>query len=172
MLVATSDDVFNGFDDRDIQILNRLRCRQMLGSVNVLDTDQAGEIRVFLVVCDGEFDQLTYCFFRFQILQMHGRFDPPDVAIGFFKDGDIQAFLAAKIIIYRAFGRPRTGRDGIHPGTAETMIGEFLGRDIKDILLGALRIVPARWHARLVLEHGFFSQHRFHFPRFCQNQCP
>ena len=115
----------------------------MLGPVDVFDTDEASEIRVFLVVCDREVDQLTDRGFRLQILQMHPRFDPADVAIGFFKDGDIQALLAAEVIIYRAFGRPRTGGDGIHPGAAETMIGKFLGRDRKDILLGALGIVPA-----------------------------
>lgn len=61
---TTLKDAGNRFDDRDVEVADRLRTQHMGGMVDVFDADQPHEIRIGLVVVEGAGNERAERLFR------------------------------------------------------------------------------------------------------------
>lgn len=57
---AALQDAVQGLDYRHVQIAQSLGTREVLGVVNVLNAHQSNEIRMRIMVIEGEFDDAAY----------------------------------------------------------------------------------------------------------------
>ena len=66
-----------------------------------------------------------------------------DAAVGRLQHGDIEAFLAAEIVIDHALAGLGAGGNIVDPRTAEALAGKLLGRNFDDVALGSFGVIDA-----------------------------
>ena len=75
------------------------------------------------------------------VLKVQAALDTAHVAISRFQHGNVEAFLAAKIVIDHALAGLGPRGNIVHAGAAEAFAGELRGRNFDDVALGPLGVV-------------------------------
>src|ERR1700730_6921514 len=108
---------------------------------DVLVHHQAHELRMGVLVVEGEGDQGGERFFGRQALEIERGFGAADARVGLLEHGEVEPLLAAEIIVDHALAGARALGDGVDPRAAIALLGEFPRCDIDDVALGAFRVV-------------------------------
>ncbi len=77
-----------------------------------------------------------------------------DAAVGRLQDSDVEALLAAEIVVDHSLAGLGAGGDVVHARTAEPLAGKLLRRDLYDVALGALGIWAATIKVRTQRQSG------------------
>ncbi len=102
--------------------------------MDVLDADQANEVRMSLLIIEREFDHAAYGIYRRQAYQVEFQFHTTDIPVNLLQYGKIESFFAAEIVIDHPFCRTHAGRDRIYACPTQSMFGEFLPGDTQYVL--------------------------------------
>jgi hypothetical protein len=117
-----------------------LRSQQVLGVVDVLDSDQADEVLMLLVMVEGQLRQLPQGVDRLEVLDVELLLQRADTAVRPLKDGQVQALLATEVVVDHPLGGAGLGRDLVDPGSGKTLVGEFACGHVDDLCLGSFGI--------------------------------
>jgi hypothetical protein len=98
--------------------------------------------------------QAAQRLFGWQVFQVQLRLDAAHAPVGVFQHRDVQAFLAAEVVVDHALAGARGGGDLVDARAAEALAGELLGCHLKDLRHGAGRVVGAAGLARRALFGG------------------
>jgi hypothetical protein len=117
----------------------------VLGPVDVLDADQPDEVRVRLVVVEGEAGELPHGLHRVQVLDVELLLEAADADVGPLQDGDVELLLAAEVVVDHPLGRAGLGGDLVDPRPGVAPVGELAGGHVEDLGLSALGVArPGR----------------------------
>ena len=105
----------------------------VLGIVDVLDADEPDEVRMRLMVVDGDLGDATQRGDRVGIVHPDVAFGRADPGVGPLQHRDVELLLAAEVVIDHAFGRPRQRGDVIDPRPVVAAGGELGRRDVEDL---------------------------------------
>jgi hypothetical protein len=117
--------------------------------VDVLDRDEADEVRMGLVVLEGEFDEPADRLGGRQIAEVEVGLDLADVGIGYYFGGKEGLYLAVLEKAYADIRQVEADLDlgnlapGVDPRTAESEGGELFRRDRQDVGPGPLGVLGA-----------------------------
>jgi hypothetical protein len=106
------------------------------------------------VVVEGERHQAAQRLFGRQVFQVQLRLDAAHAPVGVFQHRDVQAFLAAEVVVDHALAGARGGGDLVDARAAEALAGELLGCHFQDLGHGAGRVVGAAGLARCAALFG------------------
>jgi hypothetical protein len=109
--------------------------------VDIFDTDDAYEIDIAVMVVERELHQTPDGLLRLQLSQVQLTFSPPNVAVEFLQDFDVELFLAAEIVIDHALRGFRALSDGVDPRPGQPLADEFDNRRLEDVLAGLFRVI-------------------------------
>src|SRR5689334_18688413 len=102
-----------------------------------------------VLVIEGVRNERLESLFGVLILKVQAALDTAHVAIRRFQYSNVEAFLAAKIVIDHALAGLGPRGNIVHAGAAEAFAGELRGRDFYDVALGSLGVVnPLAAHFR------------------------
>jgi hypothetical protein len=104
----------------DVQLAQRRGFRDELGPVNFLDRDQADEVRVRLVVIEGQLGEPTDSGHRAQVLDVQLPFSIPDGRICLLERCDVEPLLASPCWTSH---RPNLSRRPPEPGSTRWACG-------------------------------------------------
>ncbi|MCY1176238.1 hypothetical protein D9M73_165020 [compost metagenome] len=111
--------------------------------MNVLDTDDAHEIDVAVMVIEGELHQPPNRLDGRQFSQVQPVFGIADIAVELLQHLDVELFLTAEVVIDHALGRVDALGDGIDASPGKPLLNELDNRLLQDVLAGFFRIVLA-----------------------------
>ncbi len=137
---ATLQDAIQPLDHAGVQAAQAFGLSQVLAVVDVLDAYQPDEIRMGFLIVEGELDDAPHRIGRRQTIQVEFLFHAADVAIGLFQSREVQAFLAAEVIVDHPLVGAHPRSDGIDACAAQPVLGEFLAGGRKDLPAGAFRV--------------------------------
>ena len=114
--------------------------RHVLAVVDVLDADQADEVRMGLVVVEGELGQAADGRGRIEIIDVDALLGTADGAVGALEDGDEEPFLALEVVVDHPLRRARPGRDLVHARAREAMGRELVRGHVEDLAACAVAV--------------------------------
>ena len=117
--------------------------RQELAPVHVLVHHQPDEVGVAQLVVVGEAHQGAQGGFGRQVFQLQVGLNAADARIGFLQHPDVQAFLAAEVVVDHPLAGAGEGGDLVDPGAGQALAGELGGGHLEDVGHGPLRVVGA-----------------------------
>jgi hypothetical protein len=138
--------------------------RDVLRAVDVLDADQPDEVRVRLVVVEGERGEAPDGLARLEVVDVELLLQRTDPGVGTLQDRDVQLLLAAEVVVDHPLRRARLRGDLVHPGARVAAVGELAGGDVED-----LRTRPLGVALPLGRRVGQWCGHGFPPRRWC---CP
>ena len=80
---------------------------------------------------------------RVEMLDVELLLQRADAGVRTLQDGDVEAFLAAEVVVDHPLGGARLGGDLVHPATGVAAIGELAGGDLEDLRPGAVGVAVA-----------------------------
>src|ERR1700733_12217298 len=133
-------------DHRAVQPAEDLGLADVLGPVNVLDRDQPDEIRMRLVMVEGELSELSDRRDRVEVIDVELRLDIAEQRIDPLQGRDEELLLAAEVVVDHPLRGARLGGDLVDPRSGKPVADELPDRDIEDFLAGEIGIPPPRGH--------------------------
>ena len=137
---AALQDAIQPLDHAGVQAAQAFGLRQVLAVVDVLDAYQPNEIWMGLLIVESKLDDAPYRIGRRQTIQIEFVLHTPDVAISLLQRRQVQAFLAAEVIVDHPLVGAHPRGDGIDTRAAQAVLGEFLAGGRKDLPAGAFRV--------------------------------
>ena len=121
-----------------------LLCARYCAALDVLGHHQADEFGVGPMVIEGEGHQRRSASSGARSSRWSSALDRADAAVGLFEHGQVQAFLAAEVVIDHALAGAHGRGDLVDARTGQALLGELARRDLEDVGHRALGIVGAR----------------------------
>jgi hypothetical protein len=112
----------------------------VLAVVDVLDADQADEVRMGLMVVEGELGQAPDGRGRIEVLDVHALFGTADGAVGALEHGDEEPLLALEVVVDHPLGGARPRRDLVHARAREAVRRELVGGHVEDLAARPVRV--------------------------------
>src|SRR5579875_318755 len=98
-------------DRRGVEAGEALGAAQVLGPMDVLDAHEADEVRVRLVVVEGELGEAADCGDRVEVLDVDRLLGIADRGVGTLQDLDVELLLAAEVVVDHPLRGAGGGRD-------------------------------------------------------------
>src|SRR5436305_214756 len=140
-LFSTLDDAPNRVDRGYVELGNVRRLRNVFAGMQVLVHDEPHECRILLVPVEREGDELLQRPLGRQMIDVEIALDVADTAVSLFEHGDVEAFLAAEVVIDHPLAGARAGGDLVDARATQPLGGELLGRDSDDVSARLLGVV-------------------------------
>jgi hypothetical protein len=105
----------------------------VLSPVDVLDADEPDEVRVRLVVVEGQLGDPPDGVDRVEAVHVQSRLRGADLLVDALQHGDVELLLAAEVVVDHPLGRADLGGDLVHAGAVVAAVGELTGGDVEDL---------------------------------------
>lgn len=142
-------DALEIVDGGGIELLNGHRALEEHAVMDVLDHHHANEIRMTVVVLEGEFDQAAQCVSGAEVIKVELDLAAAHHAVGLFQTTQVQAVLVVEIIVDHALGGIGLGGDLVDPGTGQTIVCKFAHGDFNDVAFGPFWVLCTGFGGRL-----------------------
>ena len=119
------------------------RGAHVLGAVDVLDAHQADEVRVALVVVEGQLGEPADRGDRVEVLDVDRLLGLADLRVGALEHGHEQALFGAEVVVEHPLRRAGALRDVVHARPREAVLGELPRGDVEDLALRAVAVALA-----------------------------
>ena len=136
-------NLLHGGNGIGVERLNALALPQIVPALDVFVHHQTDEVFVVAVVVIGELNQFLQRLHRRQVVQVQVRLDGPHASISLFEHRQVQAVLAAEVVIDHPLAGARGRCNGVDARAGEAFVGELVRGHSQDLGHGAGGVVGA-----------------------------